>query len=87
MKLWKKVCIGSLMGTALFSSGLPMEARAAVSSEGIQAVTGVAEVYGDGEKTAAAILTYPEKLMPHSVSADTFEVTGKVQAGKGAETG
>ena len=77
MKLWKKACIASLMGTALFSAGLPMESRAAVSSEGIQAVTGVAEVYGDGEKTAAAILTYPEKLMPHSVSADTFEVTGK----------
>lgn len=77
MKCWKKLCILSLLGTALCGGVIPFEAEAAVSSEGIQSVTGVAHVYGDGEKTAAAILTYPEKLMPRSVSADSFEVTGK----------
>lgn len=77
MKCWQKLCLFSLLGTALWGGIVPLEAEASVSSKSIEEVTGVAHVYGDGEKTAAAILTYPEKLMPRSVSADTFEVTGK----------
>ena len=77
MKTWKKLCLASLMGTSLFLGALPVETGAYSSSEGIQSVTGVAKVYGDGEKTASSILAYPEKLVPGSISTDTFEVPGK----------
>ena len=77
MKTWKKLCLASLVGTSLFLGALPVETGAYSSSEGIQSVTGVAKVYGDGEKTASSILAYPEKLVPGSISTDTFEVPGK----------
>lgn len=51
---------------------------AAVAQENILSVTGVAEVYGDGEKISAAIVEYPRAINPKSVSAADFEVDGKV---------
>ena len=40
-------------------------------------VTGIAEVYGDGEKISTAILEYPKTLDAKNISAKNFEVAGK----------
>lgn len=41
-------------------------------------VTGIAEVYGDGEKIAAAVLRYPEDVAADGVTAADFQADGKV---------
>lgn len=48
-----------------------------VLTENIKKVTGIAEVYGDGEKISAAILKYPEAIDPKDISPDKFHVEGK----------
>ena len=48
-----------------------------ISTKNIVSVTGIAEVYGDGEKISAAILEYPDKIDPKSVSPANFLVEGK----------
>ena len=40
-------------------------------------MTGIAEVYGDGEKISAAVLEYAEDIYPSKVSVDDFHVEGK----------
>ena len=50
---------------------------AVVAAENILSVTGVAEVYGDGEKIAHAIIEYPKKLDAKKITAEDFEVAGK----------
>ena len=41
-------------------------------------VTGIAKVFGDGEKISAAILEYPKALDAKNISAKDFEVEGKI---------
>lgn len=41
-------------------------------------VSGIADVYGEGEKISVAIVEYPKILSPKAVSADDFEVDGKI---------
>ena len=45
--------------------------------ENILSVRGIAEVYGDGEKIARAIVEFPKNLNPKTISAADFEVAGK----------
>lgn len=44
---------------------------------GIQSVTAVPKVYGDGEKVAAIIIKYPEAIQESSLTLNTFTVEGK----------
>ena len=46
--------------------------------ENILSVTGVAEVYGDGEKISYAILEYPKKIDYKKINAMDFGVEGKI---------
>ena len=80
MKKWKKL----LTAATLFLTGCffttPTNAaftESRIISDGIDKVTGIAEVYGDGEKISAAILEYPEEISPDKVSLDDFRVEGK----------
>ena len=78
------------LGTILFmltifvSSGLVFSSSAhattiseRILTKNIIKVTGVAEVYGDGEKISAAILEYPGDVDPKSVSPANYVVEGK----------
>ena len=78
------------LGTILFmmtifvSSGLVFSSSAhattiseRILTKNIIKVTGIAEVYGDGEKISAAILEYPGDVDPKSVSPANYIVEGK----------
>ena len=80
MQRWKKV----LTAAALFLTGCflttPTNAaftQSRIISDGIESVTGIAEVYGDGEKISAAILEYAEDISPSKISPEDFHVEGK----------
>ena len=80
MQKWKKI----LAATALFMTGCLFSTstdasviKSRIIPEGIESVTGIAEVYGDGEKISAAILEYVEDIYPSKVSVDDFHVEGK----------
>ena len=49
----------------------------ATENYGIQSVTAVPKVYGDGEKVAAIIIKYPEAIQESSLTLNTFTVEGK----------
>lgn len=65
------------LGTLL---GMPLAHASAHSEEEAITVTGIAEVYGDGEKIAAARIVYPKEIDARSVTADDFQVSGKTIA-------
>lgn len=44
---------------------------------GIQSVTAVPKIYGDGEKIAAIIIKYPEAIQESALTLNTFTVEGK----------
>ena len=44
---------------------------------GIQTVTAVPKIYGDGEKIAAIIIKYPEAIQESALALNTFTVEGK----------
>lgn len=48
-----------------------------IENYGIQSVTAVPKVYGDGEKVAAIIIKYPEAIQESSLTLNTFTVEGK----------
>ena len=71
-------CVMLLGMTAVGYAASPeADGKAAALQHGIQNVTGIADVYGDGEKIAAAILEYPKRIRPGSVLPETFLAEGK----------
>ena len=79
---WKKLAaasliLPSLMGVGDFMIDKKVSAEV-IQIENILSVTGIAEVYGDGEKISCAILEYPKKINSKSVSVKSFEVEGKI---------
>ena len=78
---WKK-----FLSTLLITLSMCLTANAAqmptvidkgIFDGGIIRVTGIAEVYGDGEKVSTAIVQYPKAINPKSVSPDDFAVEGR----------
>ena len=80
MQRLKKLFIASALALAgcLFTSQTDAAfTNDRVLTQSIKSVTGIAEVYGDGEKISAAILEYPENINPKAISIDNFRVEGK----------
>ena len=79
---WKKLTAAVLIGTSFAMAGdfvYDKKISAEVLQvENILSVTGVAEVYGDGEKISCAILEYPKKINPKNLYATDFGVEGKI---------
>ena len=71
---WKKFFIATLM---LFGF-VTCTTENVFAQENSFTVTGIAEVYGDGEKISQAVLNYPKTLNAKNISAKNFEVAGKV---------
>ena len=78
---WKKILttltLGLFMSVGAEAALQPVVIDKGIFDGGIIRVTGIAEVYGDGEKVSTAILQYPKELNPKSVSIDDFSVEGK----------
>lgn len=78
---WKKFLAAGLVIPSLIVAGDFVSDKKVSAEvfevENIVSVTGIAEVYGDGEKISIAILEYPKNLNPKTISAADFEVTGK----------
>ncbi len=79
---WKKYLAAGLILPSLIVAG-DFVTDKKVSAEVLQvenilSVTGVAEVYGDGEKISYAILEYPKKISPKNLNATDFGVEGKI---------
>ncbi len=78
---WKKLLTTLMLGLTMSvtsEAALPsVVIDKGIFDGGILRVTGIAEVYGDGEKVSTAILQYPKELNPKSVSIDDFSVEGK----------
>ncbi len=49
----------------------------AAENAGIQKVTAISEVFGDGEKVSTVVLEYDKTISPKSLSADDYTVTDK----------
>ncbi len=83
MKNLKAASIGLTFGVLAFGAfTLPVEAEnmqttAVAAVQGIQSVTTLSQVFGDGEKPAAAAVEYPSALAAGLLSPDDFSVTGK----------
>lgn len=78
---WKIILTAAAVfsGATAFSAVTTEKVSAEVIMiENILSVKGVAEVYGDGEKIARAVIEYPKKLNAKTVTAASFEVDGKV---------
>lgn len=86
MNKWMKaaLCAGITTGV-LFGGVLPnqmAQAAAAVTApaqeqQGIQSVSVITKVYGDGEKPAYAVVTYPKAIDGTTLSAEDFSVEGQ----------
>lgn len=86
MNKWMKaaLCAGITTGV-LFSGVLPnqmAEAAEAVTApakvqNGIQSVSVITKVYGDGELPAYAVLAYPKAINGKNLNADDFSVEGQ----------
>ncbi len=78
---WKKLTAAVLIGTSFAAAGdfvYDKKVSAEVFEiEDILSVTGIAKIYGDGEKISYAILEYPKNLNPKKISAADFQVEGK----------
>lgn len=68
------VAIGLFAGSGMMS--VPVVYAGTQSAQTIE-VTGIADVYGDGEEIAAAVLAYPQAISVESVSVEDFAVDGK----------
>ena len=80
MKRLKKFLLASALALTGLLSTASTEANflnERLIAKNIDKVTGVAEVYGDGEKISAAILEYSEDINPRKISPDNFRVEGK----------
>ena len=84
MKKWQKALTMALVGAGCFMAYAPLDAQAATKTiiqqadkQGLQRVTAITNVYGDGEKVAAAILEYPRDINPDAVNVADFSATGK----------
>lgn len=79
----KKSIICPLVLLAMLGIGGIAPLRATAIAQAVEhdaqsiAVTGIADVYGDGEKISVAVLAYPKEIDAHSVSAEDFAVEGK----------
>lgn len=77
----RKIMAATMILGAVTTSGFVFDAKEASAEvkmiEYIVSVKGVAEVYGDGEKVARAIIEYPTNLNARTVTAASFEVYGK----------
>ena len=69
---WKKFATMSLICLGIISGG------GVSAQENILSVTGIAEVYGDGEKISSAVVEYPKNLNAEKISAKDFSVDGKI---------
>lgn len=79
---WKKYLAAGLILPSLIVAG-DFVTDKKVSAEVLQvenilSVTGIAEVYGDGEKIFYAILEYPKKISSKNLNATNFGVEGKI---------
>ena len=77
---WKKIFLTALMLSMCLTANAalpPLVIDKGIFSEGIIRVTGIAEVYGDGEKISTAIVQYPKAINPKSVSPDDFFIEGR----------
>ena len=84
MKKWQKALTMALAGAGCFMTYAPLDVQAAAKTviqqadkQGLQRVTAITSVYGDGEKVAAAILEYPQDIEPDEVNVADFSATGK----------
>lgn len=69
---------GLLMSVTASAALPPVVIDKGIFDEGILRVTGIADVYGDGEKLSTAILQYPKAINPKSVSPDDFSIEGRI---------
>ncbi len=67
------LCTGILINSGVEASTV----NGNFMTKNIISVTGVAEVFGDGEKIIAAILEYPSAISAQNVSPEDFVVEGK----------
>ena len=78
----KKFFIALLMGLMMCSTSMaalpPIVIDKGIFEGGILRVTGIADIYGDGEKVSTAILQYPKAINPKSVSPDDFSIEGRI---------
>jgi len=79
---WKKLLAAGLILPSLITAGdfvFDKKVSAEVLQvENILSVTGIAEVYGDGEKISTAILEYSKNINAKKISAADFQVDGKI---------
>ena len=87
MKKWQKALTMALAGAGCFMTYAPVNVQAAdkaiiqqADKQGLQKVTAITQVYGDGEKVAVAILEYPQDINPNAVNVTDFSATGKEMA-------
>ncbi len=80
---WKKLIAAAIAVSSLtVASGGMFEEKVSaevikIEQENIVSVTGIGEVFGDGEKISAAIIEYPQNINPKSVSIRDFKVADK----------
>ena len=79
---WKKIfmalTMGLLMSVTAEAAIAPTVIDKGIFDGGIVRVTGIADVYGDGEKVSTAIVQYPKAINPKSVSPDDFSIDGRI---------
>ena len=86
MNDWKKaVLLAGICSGTLFMGVLPAQAAdkqvsaGSQQQQGIQSVSVITKVYGDGEKPAYAVLKYPQPVAP-GISPAAFKVAGQTVA-------
>jgi len=77
-----KIMVCSMLGASVLAFPVIVSAQTtetlaeigqvSAKTYGLQKITAVTKVYGDGEKIAAAILEYPDALLPGAVKAEDF---------------
>ena len=79
---WKKLLAAGLILPSLITVGdfvfCEKVSAEVLQVENILSVTGIAEVYGDGEKISTAILEYSKNINAKKISAADFQVDGKI---------
>ena len=78
---WSKIFFSALlmlsMSLTANAASAPVVIDKGIFDGGIIRVTGIADVYGDGEKLSTAIVQYPKAISPKSVSPDDFVIEGR----------
>lgn len=70
--------MGLMMCATATAALPPLVIDKGIFEDGILRVTGIADIYGDGEKLSTAILQYPKAINPKSVSPDDFSIEGRI---------